>query len=462
MENVNVIGEGTYGCAHKPSLKCKNKTIDYTNKVSKILKKRHAATEMEEYDKISKIDKTNKFYLGKPTLCVPANDDFAKTAISLCANFKPNKIYKYNLLIMNDGGNNLEQYTRQIRMLPKTPENTEKIEKFWIEAQRILLGLTVFNANGIVHHDLKPQNIVYNEDTNRTNFIDFGLMTTMDNIRKESYASKYGYAQLHWSFPFEMAFMNKNDYIKLAKSTDKQQLPDELFKNKKVDTFFYYVLQNSKDTAKQQIYNDLNNALSKINENNYDMFIERLMHTIDVYGTGIAFMYILNKTKHLIDTKLENELRALFYQMITPDVFSRIFPDKLLLDYENILTQNGILSKYEKRFENHELVSNKPKTVVPKKHKLKIINLTPDAIEPKINRIMDTIDNMDTVPRKTCPEGKELNPLTRRCVNVCKYGYIRNSSFKCVRDKTVKLPKTQKTRKIKTPVNPKRLVILGL
>ena len=29
-----VIGEGTYGCVHKPSLKCKNKKIDKT-KVSK-------------------------------------------------------------------------------------------------------------------------------------------------------------------------------------------------------------------------------------------------------------------------------------------------------------------------------------------------------------------------------------------------------------------------------------------
>ena len=35
-ENTNVIGEGTYGCVHKPSLKCKNKPgLDYKNKVSK-------------------------------------------------------------------------------------------------------------------------------------------------------------------------------------------------------------------------------------------------------------------------------------------------------------------------------------------------------------------------------------------------------------------------------------------
>ena len=38
-----------------------------------------------------------------------------------------------------------------------------------------------------------------------------------------------------------------------------------------------------------------------------------------------------------------------------------------------------------------------------------------------------------------CPEGKERNPKTRRCVAKCKPGYVRNSEFKCVKNKTVKL-----------------------
>ena len=36
-----------------------------------------------------------------------------------------------------------------------------------------------------------------------------------------------------------------------------------------------------------------------------------------------------------------------------------------------------------------------------------------------------------------CPEGKELNHLTRRCVYNCKQGYVRDVDFKC-RRKTLK------------------------
>ena len=34
--NVKIIGEGTYGCVVKPSLKC-NTSHDYKNKVSKLM-----------------------------------------------------------------------------------------------------------------------------------------------------------------------------------------------------------------------------------------------------------------------------------------------------------------------------------------------------------------------------------------------------------------------------------------
>ena len=32
---------------------------------------------------------------------------------------------------------------------------------------------------------------------------------------------------------------------------------------------------------------------------------------------------------------------------------------------------------------------------------------------------------------KTCPEGKELNPKTNRCVSECKDGFVRDDNFQC-------------------------------
>ena len=36
---------------------------------------------------------------------------------------------------------------------------------------------------------------------------------------------------------------------------------------------------------------------------------------------------------------------------------------------------------------------------------------------------------------KQCPEGKELNPKTNRCVKKCKANQIRDDNFKCKANK---------------------------
>ena len=47
-------------------------------------------------------------------------------------------------------------------------------------------------------------------------------------------------------------------------------------------------------------------------------------------------------------------------------------------------------------------------------------------------RVANRISSNKTL--KICPSSKERNPKTRRCINKCKSGYIRNSDFKCVRE----------------------------
>ena len=82
------------------------------------------------------------------------------------------------LLIMKDGGLNLADYLYDIKGRTK-----EEIEMFLIELHRVILGVKVLNDNGIVHHDLKPQNIVYNPTEERMNFIDFGHMTIAEKLK---------------------------------------------------------------------------------------------------------------------------------------------------------------------------------------------------------------------------------------------------------------------------------------
>jgi serine/threonine protein kinase len=60
------------------------------------------------------------------------------------------------------------------------------VDEILLNFHHLLMGLKLFKDNGVVHRDIKPQNIVYNPETKKMMYIDFGLTTTKDNIIQES------------------------------------------------------------------------------------------------------------------------------------------------------------------------------------------------------------------------------------------------------------------------------------
>ena len=489
----DVIGEGAYGCAIKPSLKCSNKTIQYNNKISKVLLNKHANEELTEYNMIDKIDKNKDFYMGKPELCKPKYNELNVKSIQKCKsiskiikdNVKDN-FKKLSLLIMDDGGMNLTTYSNSIYT------KTEKqLIDFFVEAHRILLGIKVFIDNGVVHHDLKPGNIVYNEATNRLNFIDFGLTVTKEHILLESEKSKNWIANsYHWSFPFEINFYNKDAYNKMANYTisEKTQYINGITKNRinnhifmnGFKTFLSTIMSQQQNINKEYYINKYitdfyQTLLTDIVPGNYNKFINKSISTIDIYGTGISLNYVLNKCYGLIPKHAYDDLKMLFLNMVSSDLSTRYEINDVLTIYENILLQHNFLPP-NMSFENHILVNNSKlnklnKNIsIIKQHDVdispelveQIINISPNKcgehkiLNPNTNRCVKkckldyirnekfkcikgskknkkNINKHNSTNKKTCPDTKELNNKTNRCVKKCKLNYIRNDMFKCVK-----------------------------
>ena len=113
---IKVIGEGSYGCVHKPSIHCKTPPrpgFNYTNYVSKIMTTKNAKKELAEFLIIKNIDPTNEYHLGSPILCHPNIDNKkVTTAIDKCKYIKSNNIEtnedKYSLLLLKYGGPDLK------------------------------------------------------------------------------------------------------------------------------------------------------------------------------------------------------------------------------------------------------------------------------------------------------------------------------------------------------------------
>jgi hypothetical protein len=152
MPKSKKIGEGSFGCVFKPSIKCKNGAIEYDiHNISKIM----IDNEIMKYKEIQKIDKEQKFHLS-PYTCIPDDSWETKKAVIECGD--GNKILRdydnYKLLVMKYGGPSLTQHFKI--PMENTYENRERINNFWINSIELFNGLILFLENGIVHHDLHP------------------------------------------------------------------------------------------------------------------------------------------------------------------------------------------------------------------------------------------------------------------------------------------------------------------
>jgi len=492
-----VIGEGAYGCVHKPSLKCKNDpSKSYDGKISKIMDTVDAITELKEYDVINAVDKDLKYHMGKPDVCSPSDDLETIKSIDKCDWVKSNDIANMKLLIMKDGGLNLDDYMKNIKQRTK-----KDIDMLLIELHRVILGVNTLNQNGIVHHDLKPQNIVYNSEEIRMNFIDFGHMRMIDSLKNKSIQSINTHAVSHWSFPPELVFQNKEKYMRCANMTiDKRirlfpKLVEEL---KKHTTPFYRYIKFTSDDKRHLSYCDLlqkkfyDMFVNDMTPDNYNFFLTKSINTVDVYGMGMTILRIIGPmfSSRLLDKNVFNDLISLGFNAINPRISERYDVDQLLNEYESILTNNEILKRNGLYIESHdilpynipdsdlEIVSSAkiPSVVRTTISPAKIPSVVGTTISPaKIPSVVGTTISPAKIPSvvgtsvtpcelsgrernpitrrcvkkcgdgykrdanfncaiiKICPEDKEINPNTRRCVKKCKDGYLRNANFRCTK-----------------------------
>lgn len=356
-----VIGEGTYGCVHKPSITCKNQTKKMKGRISKAMLNDEALIELREYAKIARADKKADFYLGRPIKCKIDRNYENIAALRKCKNGDKiiDHLDDYSILVMNDGGIDVEAYADNYHSLPKTPANQTELFRFLKEFENIFQGTLVFLKHDIVQHDVKPQNILYNEETHRINFIDFGLMQSYKKILRSIHQSNFWLAsRVHWSYPLEICFLNKMKYMEFAKLTESQKIAkyqeciedlnkknDTYFVNA-VETIFSFILPNDKkDEFTKRFFTDLYNSMLydfHAGKTQYDAFAHKVINTIDIYGAGIAILYFVNKVQHILPPKLYHDLAEFGYHLITPDFKNRYEIDETIAQYRKILKDHHI------------------------------------------------------------------------------------------------------------------------
>ena len=378
------VGEGTYGCVFKPSLKCKKNINSYKNKVSKVMLNREATNELKEYESISKIEGLEKYAITQPTLCKPIIDDNFISSVGQCKNISIKNVYKnksiHSMLLYEDGGINITNFL--INIFKKV--EVKQQHYFLTSLITLIDGLLFFKTKNILHRDIKPDNIVYNINNGKIKYIDFGLMIKITRAIELSKKSRDGFAKDHSYWPPENICRNFHKYNLSSKCN--------------------YLKDN-----KNYSYND---------------FLKLAVNSFDLFTLSLVFYQIANFLIN-IDSykKFGEDMRDISIYYIIPDLFER---------KTNIKT---FKEEYTKILKKHKvyLISSTPSPSI------KIQNKVESIYKEELKK---------EIKKKECPPEKPIhNSNTNRCLMECKVGYIRNEDYKCVVNKSLMQKKSNKTSK---------------
>ena len=414
MSRPILIGKGSYGCLYKPSITCHHSSenvpsdFDYSKYVSKLTKDTEAVRESTEIYKINQIDPEEKYHLGKSIVCKPKiNGGEYRRILSECNPITTISPTELRILLIKDGGKSLYDYIKELNVNPKVAnylsENKDTIvDKFLIGAYNLFIGLRDFKAAGLVHNDIKPQNILIDPETGKMVFIDFGQMKTKAELVELSNKSKNGNGQYHWSFPLACGLMNKNFYIMYQKFDEPNRIEyikllNDAIMNGQTDPainedvkrymFFphpenfeviikYFGLRWPKpitqeaadymmDTITDRFYEGMVQHMSTETAEleKYDEFLDRTIDGIDIFGLGFTLEFCIRNLYPLGVVELSKvEILVKFFQeMRSYNICNqKINIEEVLAEYTGILVGLGVLERQNKTIENYRIIDKEP------------------------------------------------------------------------------------------------------
>lgn len=441
------------------------------------MKSHHAMDELNEFLLMGKIDPSHEFHIDTPHVCTPKVDSTVANELKQCTNVDAKDVAtnqdKYKLLVLENGGLNLKQFSKKGLKEHLNSGNTRhKLDLFWKEFHNLIKGVAHMYSNGLVHNDIKPQNVLYDSSTGRMKFIDFGLMRSINEVKKSSEESYNFLGVFHWSYPFDCGFMNKdkfNAYKKMsagerrkfrnnfalaiikAKQTDHTVTKQiNSFSLNNPDSFKIVFSYLTPDLLVPDMKIQLGLIISFfdgfdkcIESMTYDEYLKKTIQAIDIFGLGITMQYFINAVNTVYPNfSTEERMKLTFFCNKMYDFYSPLRvtdAEQLLQDYEYVLYSLGVTDRLKlntkesslKLLNNVKQVSHSPKLSaalteyanqdpVTVGHKAKPLRpCKPDQVRnTRTNRCISkkAVKRNYTRALKPCSEGKTRNQFTNRCV----------------------------------------------
>jgi serine/threonine protein kinase len=351
-----------------------NKTLK--NKVSKIMESDAAQSELsnhkfayQTFQVKQNLSKEKRFIMEPPEVCRP--DPRKIAAIRNCGSGEEirKNLDDYHLLVMQNGGLSLADIHKKRSAEKWTPAKKLGLLRAF---QNILNGLVEMEKAGFLHHDIKPQNILYDDKKKQISLIDFGLSRAAKSFiasllkpvppsgkRKSRRVEKLrpGY---HFSYSKEHHFMAKGIFDEFADLLRQDpanlmstRIQTNLYAGKEYDkaqsTYFRYAEDSPRHRAEvaagvDAMLQAVKRKLVDEKESSGELYLvllQKHLKTFDTFSMGFTILFVLHnlfsRESQVGGSASVGRLRALALQMCTPNLFERIVPEEASAAYESIM-----------------------------------------------------------------------------------------------------------------------------
>jgi serine/threonine protein kinase len=337
----DLLGKGSYGCIIRPNFSC-NKYNTTTKYISKLGNKEYILSEMKTINAlgIDKIPNFNKYVLVPLEIC-DLNKSFINKKvlekdIRNCIIKLPSytKNATVSNIIQEYGGISYQDYKK----------NNKTLEDNIPYIYQLLQSIKFLNDNGIVHRDIKDNNMVIDIKRKLARIIDFGFgmfsneINNLYNTNNILIGSIEVYGSGYEIWPMELYifsnFYKGDDLIKISKS---------VFMNYYNSYIAFFPKEDIK-TFKKHIDKELLEINKKVTQINNSSNKDKLIfewknesnNKLDVFSFG-KFLLGEIQVLHSTNEKLVNDFKKFIYEkLLIMNSYKRVDIDKCIKLFTNI------------------------------------------------------------------------------------------------------------------------------
>ena len=333
-KDLYIMGQGTYGCVYNPEVSCVDEKSDNKGYISKVqLDDKNSKQEIKIGKLIKAIPKYDFRFGPIIKSCGLNYAKITETELSACKMYIRGKRKKKEAKYISSklkylGKFTLDKYLNSVLIKKdvSSEQNAGQYCKIVAETHLYLLeSVSIMNAKGVLHMDLKSNNIMYEGEGNDPIIIDFGLsyearLLEMDEY-KENAKSPFG-VEIDSYIPWCIEIILLSYVARHIGTKKKYSVSEELLKTPITDIKPMEALCNSHidkmmlidANEKTQAKKDLKKWVSEFKGKTWLEAWKELTKTYkswDNYGLSMMYLLELNVSLSLIHISEPTRLRRI-------------------------------------------------------------------------------------------------------------------------------------------------------